>query len=355
VSYINTYKDEDPWIERKKESLNPPFELPKMKAHPKMALALSFLLVYLPACAARIAQQEIDTLKEQSIAIQQASEFMRLDRLKRNSQCRGAHDTFAKLILPPLETEFRSGSPKVPDSQLQPVLDYIRHAYIVQKYMDEKKVTAETALTVIGDLVLPPALPPEIDPFNGCMVLLGRRPDKPATYRAGKLADDFVFYWQSRDWREAVQAQLKIRDKFLPPEKRTPFVHFLFDYTLTLAGTLNEREEKGEITLLQSIKAGNAGGQYLIEQAKQYGAQLKENLIRAKAQDDALLTTVAVGLGAVATAALVVNTYENYRIANAQTAMARAMQLQAAQAQAPIRCNYTLPGRYDSTGYIYCR
>jgi hypothetical protein len=91
-----------------------------------------------------------------------------------------------------------------------------------------------------------------------------------------------------------------------------------------------------------------------MEQAKQHGAQLRENLNRAKAQDDALLTTVAVALGAVATAALVVNTYENYRIANAQTAGARAMLLQAAQPQVPIRCNYNLPGRYGSQGYIYC-
>ena len=116
-----------------------------------------------------------------------------------------------------------------------------------------------------------------------------------------------------------------------------------------------ERGETGEITLLQSIKAGNAGVGYLIEQAKQYGAQLRENLVRAKAQDDALLTTVAVGLGAVATAALVVISADaNYRIANAQTAMANTMRLQALQAQAPIRCNYTLPGRYGSTGYISC-
>jgi len=65
------------------------------------------------------------------------------------------------------------------------------------------------------------------------------------------------------------------------------------------------------------------------------------------------LTTVAVGLGAVATSALVVNTYQNYRIANAQTAMARAAAVQAAQVQTPIRCVYTPPGRYG-TGYINC-
>jgi hypothetical protein len=336
--------------------MNPAFDLSNLKTHPIIAVALSVVLVLLPGCAARMAQQEIDTLKEHAIAIQQASEFMRLDRLKRNSKCRGAHETFAKLILAPLETEYRSSGPKLPDSQLQPVLDYIRHASIVQKYMDERKVTAETALTVMGDLVLPPALPPEIDPFNGCFLHLGRRLDKPATYQGGKLADNFIFYWQSRDWREDVQAGLNIWDKLLPPEKRTPFVRFLLDYSLALALTLNERQENSEITLLQAIKAGNAAGQYLFEQAKQYGAQLRDNLIRAKAQDDALLTTVAVGLGAVATAALVVASMDaNYRIANAQTAMARAIQLQALQAPAPIQYNYTLPGRYGTQGYIYCR
>ena len=185
-------------------------------------------------------------------------------------------------------------------------------------------------------------------------LLLGRPLDNPATYRGGKVTDDYVFYWQPKDWRDGEDEQLKILDKYLPPEKRTPFIRFLVEYVLALTRTLQERAEKGEITLLQGIKAFNAGGQYLIEQAKQYGAQLKENLIRAKAQDDALLTAVAVGLGAVATAALVVNTYENYRIANAQTAMACAMQLQAVQVQAPIRCVYTLPGRYGSTGYVYC-
>jgi hypothetical protein len=211
------------------------------------------------------------------------------------------------------------------------------------------------ALTVIGDLVLPRALTPEIDPFNGCMVLLGKPPDKPYTRQGGKPADDFVFYWQSRDWREGNQAVLKIWEKFLPSENRTPFDHFVFDYALTLSNTLMEREEKGEITLLQGLKAGNAGVAYLVEQAKQYGAQLRENLVRAKEQDNqTLLTAVAIGLGAVATAALVVNTYQNYRIANAQTAMARATELQAVQAQSPIRCTYTPPGRYGSPGYINC-
>jgi len=336
--------------------MNPSFELPIRKVRPNITFALSVLLVFLPACAARMAQQEIDTRKEHAIAILQAGELWRLDRIKRNSKCREAHATFAKLILPPLETEYRSSGPKFSDSQLQPVLDYIRHAYIVQKYMDERKVTAETALTVIGDLVLPPALPPEIDPFNGCIFKLGMPPDKPATYQGGKPADDFVFYWQPRDWREYNEALLNIFDKYLPPEKRTPFDHFLFDYTFTLSNTLMEREEKGDITLLQWIKAGNAGVEYLIEQAKQYAAQLRENLVRAKEQDNqTLLTAVAIGLGAVATAALVVNTYENYRIANAQTAMARAMELHAVQAQAPIQCHYTLPERYGSQGYINCR
>jgi len=335
--------------------MNLSVELPRKKAHPIIAVALSVLLVFLPGCAARMAQQEIDTLKENALAMQKAAEFIRLDRLERNPKCQGAHATFAKLLRPLLETEYRNSGPRLPDSELQPTLDYIRHAYRVQKYMDEKKVTAEDALTVMGDLVLPPALAPQIDPFNGCIVFLGNPPDKPFT-QGGKTADDFVFYWQSKDWREEVQAVVKIWDKFLPHEKRTPFDHFKLDYVLTLFNSLTERFEKGEITLLQSIKAKNAGGEYLFEQAKQYGAQLRENLVRAKAQDEALLAAVAVGLGVVATAALVVASIDaNYRIANAQTAMANTMQLQALQAQAPIRCNYTLPDRYGSPGYINCR
>ena len=125
---------------------------------------------------------------------------------------------------------------------------------------------------------------------------------------------------------------------------------------MILSNTLMERLEKGEVTLLQWLKTGNAGVEYIREQGKQYGTQLRENLVRAKAQDDALLATVAVGLGVVATAALVVVAVDaNYRIANAQSAMVNEMRLQALQAQAPIRCNYTLPGRYGSQGYIYCR
>jgi len=117
-------------------------------------------------------------------------------------------------------------------------------------------------------------MPREIDPFNGSMGLLGNPPDKPFTYQGGKPGDGFVFYWQSRDWRESNQAGLKIWDKLLPPEKRTPFVRFLLDYSLTLSYTLMERGEMGEITLLQWLKAGNAGVEYLIEQGRQYGAQL---------------------------------------------------------------------------------
>ncbi len=335
--------------------MKPCFDL-NISCQRTLALAVSVLLVFLPGCAAMRAQQEIDTLKDQFIAIQQASEFMRLERFKRDSKCRGAHENFAKLSLPPLESEYRSSGAKFPDSQLQAVLDYIRHAYMVQRYMDERKVTAETALTVMGDLVLPPALPPESDPFNGCILSLGRPPDKPTSPQGGKVADSFVFYWQSRDWREAEQAALKILDTYLPKEKRTPFVRFLFDYTLELSHTLSERVEHSEITVLQAIKALNAGGEYLRQQAKQYGAQLREKLVRAKEQDQqTLMNAVAIGLGVVATAALVLNVDANYRIANAQTAMARAMQLQAAEAQAPIRCVYTPPGRYSSSGYIYCR
>lgn len=330
--------------------MNLSFWWPNLKPHPIIAVALSVLLVFLPACAARMAQQEIDTVKEHAIAIQKASEFIRLDRLERNSKCRGAHETLVRLTrLPP-------GHPDISDPDLRSTLDYIKHAYVVQKYMNEKKVTAETALTVMGDLVLPPALAPEIDPFNGCMVLLGNPPDKPYVYRGGKAADDFVFYWQSRDWREGNQAALKIFEKFLPSENRTPFDRFLFDYVTTLSNTLMERSERGEITLLQSVKAGNAGVGFLIEKAKQYGAQLRENLVRAKEQDNqTLLTAVAIGLGVVATAALVLNADANYRIANAQTAMARSMQLQALQAPVPIRCNFTLPDRYGSPGYARCQ
>jgi hypothetical protein len=235
------------------------------------------------------------------------------------------------------------------------MLDYTRQAYAVQKYMNERKVTAEAALTTIGDLALPPGLPAGSDPFNGCLFLVGRSLDQPSTAAGSKLSDKFIFYWQIRDWREAERVALKILDEFLPPEKRSPFARFGLDYSLALTRSLNERLDNGEITLLQSIKAFNAGGEYLRQQGRQYGTQLRENLTRAKAEDDALLATVAVGLGAVATAALVVNTYENYRIANAQTAMARAMELQTAQAQSPIRCSYTLPGQYSSRGYIYCR
>ncbi len=219
--------------------------------------------------------------------------------------------------------------------------------------MEENDVTAEKALAVVGDLVLPPQLPQEIDPFNGCILALGVLLDKPATDQGGETADDdFGLYWQSRDWREAEQANLKILDKYLPPETRTPFFRFLLEYRLALSPTLAERKDKGEITLLQWLKALNAGAQFLFEQAKQHVAQLNENLNRAKAQDDALLTAVAIGLGAAATTALaVVNTYENYRIANAQSAM----QMQALQAQSPIQCAYTQPGGYRSWGYVYCR
>jgi hypothetical protein len=290
-----------------------------------------------------MAQQKIDTFEEQVIAIQQAVEEMQLDMLKRNSKCRGADATFAKLMAQP------------PNPQLQPVVDYLRHVYAVDKYMKEKKVTVETALTVMGDLVLPPALPLEIDPFNGCIVNLYDPPGKPAISKGSKAADDFIFYWQSIDWHEDEQANLKTLDKHLPPEKRVPFIRLRLEYVLALSRTLTERADKGEITLLQEIKAGNAAGQYLIEQGKQYGAQLRENLVRAKEQDnETILKAVAIGMGVVATAALVLNASANYRIANAQSAMANTMQLQALQAPAPIQCNYTLPGRYGS-GYVYCR
>lgn len=77
-----------------------------------VAVSLSSSLVFFPGCAARTAQQVIDSLKEQSIAMQGAVEFTRLERLKLNSKCRGAHDTFGRLISPPLEEEFRRSGPK---------------------------------------------------------------------------------------------------------------------------------------------------------------------------------------------------------------------------------------------------
>ena len=72
----------------------------------------------------------------------------------------------------------------------------------------------------------------------------------------------------------------------------------------------------------------------------------KQDLERAKRE--------GYGAATVATAALVLNADANYRIANAQTSMANTMRLQALQAQTPIRCNYTLPGRYGNQGYIFC-
>lgn len=55
-----------------------------------------------------------------------------------------------------------------------------RHAYAVHDYMEEKHVIAEIALTVMGDLVLPPQLPKEIDPFNGCILdLVPHRRNRP--------------------------------------------------------------------------------------------------------------------------------------------------------------------------------
>lgn len=97
------------------------FGLSNTKPHSIIAAALSALLVLLPGCAARTAQQEIDTRKEHAIAMLKASEFIRLDRVERNSKCRGADATFAKLIRAP-----------IPNPQLQPILDYITHAYIMQ-------------------------------------------------------------------------------------------------------------------------------------------------------------------------------------------------------------------------------
>ncbi len=321
--------------------MNLSFWWPNMKPHPIIAVALSVLLVFLPACAARMAQQEIDTYEEQRIAGQQATAAMTLEYLKRDLKCRGAEATFMKLIA------------QTSDPRLQPLLDYLRHAHQLRKYMEEKRVSVETSLAVVGDLLLPPELPKEIDPFNGCILQLG---DKPGASQGGDLFENSVFYWGSRDWQEAEQIQSKIRDKVLPPEKRTPFFRFFYEYTSALLHTLQERADKGEITLLQFIKAANAGRQYIVEQTKRHVAQLNENLVRAKEQDNqTLLTAVAIGLGVVATAALVLNADANYRIANAQTAIANTMQLQALQAQAPIRCNYTLPGRYGTQGYIYCR
>jgi len=58
-----------------------------MNGHPIIVANLIFLLVSLSGCAARMAQQEIDALKEQSMAIGRAAEFMRLERLKLNSKC----------------------------------------------------------------------------------------------------------------------------------------------------------------------------------------------------------------------------------------------------------------------------
>ena len=130
--------------------MQPPFGCSSMNGYPIIVANLIFLLVSLSGCAARMAQQEIDTLKEQAIALQQAREFIRLDRIKRNSKCREAHATLAKLILPSLETEHRSSRPKFPDSQLQPVLDYLRHAYIIQGTWKSERQPQKPPLLFLG-------------------------------------------------------------------------------------------------------------------------------------------------------------------------------------------------------------
>lgn len=307
-------------------------------------------------------------LSNRLLRFSKAVEFARLND-QPDPKCRGAEDTFKKLdaqtviFRDPIRARLKALGIEVPltveeqslaDPRLLAVLDYLRHAHSVRNYMEEKRVTAEQALMVLGDLVLPPPLPQEIDPFNGCLLLL----DTPLnTDQNVKIADRSVFSWQSRagDWREAKQTVTEIMDKFLPPETRTSFTRFIFEYAMEFSRVLSERLDKGEITLLQEIRALNAAAEYIAEQSNRHFAQLRENVIRAKAEDDALLTSIAVGLGTVATAAAtVVIADANYRIANAETARAAAAQ---AQALAPIHCVYTPPGHYGrwSAGYINCR
>jgi len=119
----------------------------------------------------------------------------------------------------------------------------------------------------------------------------------------------------------------------------------------TLNG-LYQRADRGELTALQFIRAVNAARSYMIQQETRYRNILRQNLAVAQAQDQAVLQGIATGLAVVATAALVVNTYENYRIANAEGRIASAQELQAVQNQTPFNCVVTSGW---STEHISCR
>lgn len=301
---------------------------------------------FLTGCAARTAQQVIDIQRDHAIALQHGAEITRLERLRRNSKCLSARAAFEKIDVK-----------QVKDPRVQAMVDYTKHTYSLQRYIVEKQTTAENALVVLGDLVVPPVLPKELDPFNGCVVLPGAPLEQPYKLPSGKASDNFIFYWQSRDWREDMQFALATFNKFLPAAERTTFDMFLLDYSLTLGNALQERLlDNGEITLLQYLRGGNAGIEYLRGQTLQYAEQLRGNLRRAKERDDQMLNTAAVALGGIATAALALAVVDsNYRIANAQSAAAVALRLQGLQAPTPIRCSYTVPGRYGTAGHITCQ
>lgn len=267
-----------------------------MKRSPKAVIGVSVILIFVPACATHHAQQSINTWNEQITAIVNATESAHRKLIER---CTTSENGLREVL----------NAQSVP-SNARHVVEYIKVIAPVKEYMEMNHVTMEQALVAVGDVPMPFETHEESDPFNGCLIKPGMPYNKPMHERSsGQSTDDWVFRWSPKDADSIVSA---IIEKSLPETERLAELRWLIRAMQSLSDALDTRAARGEIKLLQYIRATNVAIKNLRGQAVQLRMQLQRNLDLAKAQDQATIQAIAAGLAA-ATAAMAATSPAGYQ------------------------------------------
>jgi hypothetical protein len=190
--------------------------------------------------------------------------------------------------------------PKHPEYNKEYRDKYAKHFVEILTYQSTNKVTLKQALLAVGDIML---LPDDVN-VQGCSYRLGMSWDRVFSFGVG------VSYKEVRKWAQQTLTEQRV---VLTPYRQA---------IQAISNSLAERADAGQLTALQYISTLEAALKYLDEQTILHRQILDNNVQVAIARDQEVINGVAIGLGVISTAALAVEAYETYRMANALTYMA---------------------------------
>jgi hypothetical protein len=176
------------------------------------------------------------------------------------------------------------------------VVEYIKIIAPIKDFMETNRVTMEQALVAVGDVPMPFKTREGTDPFNGCLIEPGSPYSRSRSEKSSASpTDDWVFRWSPK---EVDKIYLETLEKYLPEKERTLEIRFILQSALSMGNALDARASRGDLKLLQYIRATQEGYKLLILHASQFREQLQQNLDQAKARDQVTLQAITAGLAA---------------------------------------------------------